>query len=704
MWNEFSNIISHIAVYPGALRDVASWVSSKGHERVLLVSDINTYAVAGNVVTDDLEKAHIEVVNCCFPQSELLPDEAAIGYLTAAYTDDISLILGVGSGTINDICTFVAAKVGSVTAIVGTAASMDGYASLGSAMLQGGVKVTPPTIVPVAIFCDIDILSKAPQKMTVAGLGDMLGKHTALADWKLSHILTNEDMPEHIARIVDRALQKISSAVRKLSADKADITCLSEKDVVLSITEGLILSGIAMSMYGDSRPASGTEHHIAHFFEMRILSCGKKPALHGAEVGVATIVSLIMWKELLRLKSEDIQSLINGNFSGGKRDSDESYADNIKKLYGTSAEKILQSENPVLPAEVIAEKWQEVLNIAETLPQPEEIAAILSSVNAPVTPVQIGVSECLLRNAINYSKDRKKTVTLMQLLSRLGLLDDYAGIVVDYFSKRVLKDIKCFVMDLDGTVYLGDKVFSFSRAFFDKLGEYGIDYVFFTNNSSKNADFYINKLQKLNIPVSSDKLLMSTHVLLSYLGRSDGKIGVYKEDGSMGNRVFVAGTNELKSDFESAGYELTETDPDFVVLGFDTDIYYERLVKLCDFVRSGIPYFGVNMDYNCPVEGGFIPDCGAIASLVMASTGRMPEFFGKPSSRAVDYIAEKTGYKEEELCFVGDRLYTDIAITDGRKSRSILVLSGETKRSDLKECEYVPDLVFNDISEIVQHI
>jgi glycerol-1-phosphate dehydrogenase [NAD(P)+] len=190
---------------------------------------------------------------------------------------------------------------------------------------------------------------------------------------------------------------------------------------------------------------------------------------------------------------------------------------------------------------------------------------------------------------------------------------------------------------------------------------------------------------------------MSTQVLLEYLKNN-------RYDCLPGKRVFVAGTKALKDDFESAGYILTDDDPDFAVLGFDTDMDYNRLAALCDFIRSGIPYFGVHIDYNCPIEGGFIPDCGSLAAAVTASTGVTPEFFGKPSRHTLDFIISKTGYREDELCFIGDRLYTDIAITSETKSRSVLVLSGETSLDDLYGTKYVPDLIVNDLEDLMKYI
>jgi len=274
-------------------------------------------------------------------------------------------------------------------------------------------------------------------------------------------------------------------------------------------------------------------------------------------------------------------------------------------------------------------------------------------------------------------------------------MSDFAKRADTYFSKNALSGIKCFVLDMDGTIYLGDRLFPYTPDFLSFLEKSGKDYIFYTNNSSQNSVYYIQKLQKMGIPVTTDKLYMSTHVLLRHLEKMEQKVS---------KRVFVAGTKALKDDFEAAGYTLTEDDPDFVVLGFDTGMDYARLTKLCNFVRAKLPYYGVHIDYNCPVEGGFIPDCGSLAAAVAAATGITPEFFGKPSRHTLDYIIEKTGCREHELCFVGDRLYTDIAIATDTKARSVLVLSGETKRDSLITSKYVPDLVVKDLTEIIEYI
>jgi len=688
MWEKYKHIIPHISVGIGVIDTVAAWVLSSGYKTVLLVCDPITRGIAGSRVASDLKALEITVYECCFVDDEPLPDERSIGMVTAAYTPEVDLIIGVGSGTINDICTFVGARVRCPSAIVGTAASMDGYASVGSAMVLGGIKVTPHTQCPIAIFCDVDIMASAPMMMTASGLGDMLGKYTALADWKLSHILTGEPMPEDIAAIVETALEKIVAGVPHLAR--------RSPAVIQSVTEGLILSGLAMSMYGDSRPASGMEHHLSHFWEMRMLAEGIKPALHGIKVGLATVAGLIMWKELCNsLSLEKKQAPAR---------SEAEYESNIRLLYGHSADTILQTENPSLPIEHIRSNLGAILDIANSLPSPDIIAAMLSSVGAPIRPSEILVGEDVLKDSIIYARDRKKTYTLLQLLGDLGCLEDYAKYVSKYFSDTALAGVKCFVLDMDGTIYLSDTLFPYTMRFLEHIRSIGKDYIFYTNNSSQNAAHYLKKLERMGIFITSDKFFMSTHVLLAHLERRCESIPSTSAQPSHATRVFVAGTAALREDFRSAGYTLTEDDPDFAVLGFDTDMDYTRLTKFCDVVRSGLPYYGVHIDYNCPVEGGCIPDCGSLAAAVTASTGVTPEFFGKPSRRTLDYLIEKAGYRESELCFVGDRLYTDIAIASGTEVRSVLVLSGETGRGDLRGSVFVPDLIVSDLAELVDYI
>ena len=260
------------------------------------------------------------------------------------------------------------------------------------------------------------------------------------------------------------------------------------------------------------------------------------------------------------------------------------------------------------------------------------------------------------------------------------------------YKMEVLKHIRCFVLDMDGTIYLGNELFAFTPAFLDKLNATGKDYCFFTNNSSKNADCYIQKLHTMNIAVKSDRMFTSNQVVLDYILRTFPQGSVY-----------VLGTSFLKKDFTDAGITVTDENPDAVIVGFDTTLTYAAIQTACDLVREGKPYFGVNPDLNCPVEGGgWMPDCGLIARLIEGSTGRTPEYFGKPSHRTLAYIVEKTGYAPSEIAIVGDRLYTDIALADGNDVTSILVLTGEAQLSDLPSSKTQPDLIVESIAEITE--
>ena len=256
----------------------------------------------------------------------------------------------------------------------------------------------------------------------------------------------------------------------------------------------------------------------------------------------------------------------------------------------------------------------------------------------------------------------------------------------------MFEKIKCFILDMDGTIYLGNELFSFTKDFLKKVEETGREYYFFTNNSSKSQQDYIEKLERFGIRIKRQQMMTSTHVISRYLKQH------YE-----GKSVYVVGTLSLIQEFQYFDMNLTEEDPDIVVLGFDTTLTYEKLSKACHYIRNGCIYFGINPDWNCPMEGGaFIPDCGSIAKLIEASTGRFPEFFGKPSKHTLDYIIQETGYEPDEIAIVGDRLYTDIAVADQSDVMSILVLSGESTREDVKTSDVKPNVILEDLSEITK--
>lgn len=256
-------------------------------------------------------------------------------------------------------------------------------------------------------------------------------------------------------------------------------------------------------------------------------------------------------------------------------------------------------------------------------------------------------------------------------------------------NKELLKNIKCFILDLDGTVYLEETILDGSLDFLKQLEKMDIQFKFFTNNSSKNAQAYVNRITKMGYPIKDEKMLISNSVIIEHL-----------LDNMPGKKVYLLGTEYLRQDFEKAGINLVEENPDIVVVGFDTTLVYERVSKACHYIRNGAVFYGVNPDFNCPVKDGFIPDCGAMCAMITASTGVRPTFFGKPSHYTLDYVKRNTGFKENEIAFVGDRLYTDIAIGNGNDALTILVLTGEAKEEDVITSETKPKMICQSLKEV----
>ncbi len=260
-------------------------------------------------------------------------------------------------------------------------------------------------------------------------------------------------------------------------------------------------------------------------------------------------------------------------------------------------------------------------------------------------------------------------------------------------KKELLSKVKLFVLDMDGTFYLGDRIFDGSLDFLKKVEEQGKEFLFFTNNSSKSPEIYMEKLAKMNCFIRQNQILTSANVTISYL-----------KEYYPGKSVYLVGTPALEASFLQAGIPLTGEQPDIVVLGFDTTLTYEKLERACTFLRNGALFLATHKDINCPTEDGFIPDCGAMCQLITASTGCTPLYLGKPSPQTLEMVLLHTGYKKEEVAFVGDRLYTDVATGTQNGAKGILVLSGETKLEDLKDSPFRPNGVFLSLQDMISYM
>ena len=259
---------------------------------------------------------------------------------------------------------------------------------------------------------------------------------------------------------------------------------------------------------------------------------------------------------------------------------------------------------------------------------------------------------------------------------------------------RPIKDKKLYIFDMDGTIYLGGKAFDFAIEFIKNLRSAGKKVLFFTNNASHTTPFYQKKLERLGFEPNADEIMTSGDVTLEFLKRFRA-----------GKSVYLVATDELVEEYREKGINLLTGDEecaDIVITSFDTSLTYKKLDDACRLIRGGAEYLSTHPDMNCPTETGFIPDSGAIAALVTASTGKVPTYFGKPYKETIEMIAEATGFAHDEMCIFGDRLYTDIALGKKFGVTSILVLSGETQAADVDAAEIVdkPDFVFPSLLEV----
>ena len=261
-------------------------------------------------------------------------------------------------------------------------------------------------------------------------------------------------------------------------------------------------------------------------------------------------------------------------------------------------------------------------------------------------------------------------------------------------TKKYVKEIKLFLFDMDGTLYLGDRLYDFTKELLSTIKAQNKRYLFMTNNSSKSVEDYVKKLKKLGIEATKEDFITSSQATALYL-----------RENCPNDRLYVCGTNSLKSELENYGFEITEEPDkvDCIVMGNDTELTFKklddisRLLSTCD-----VKYIATNPDYVCPTEYGFVPDCGSFCDMIYNATKKRPIFIGKPEP-AMPIIAMKmTGYSKNETAVIGDRIYTDIKSGINAGIKNILVLSGETTLETLEKSSDKPDLVLNSANEILE--
>ena len=414
--------LKKVLVSPGASGALAQTLRELGHDRVFWIADENTWPILGEKLAAQLTEGGILSSGVVLP-GRVQADEDGIGRVLMHLDRDADALVAIGSGTINDISKFVSHRLHIPYAIAATAPSMDGFASNVAAMTTDRMKTTYPAHIPEAILADLDVLAAAPMEMIAAGVGDILGKYTALSDWQLGKIITGEYHCGAIAAMMREAVARVEQSLPGLQERRPE--------AFAGLTEALILSGVAMGFAGNSRPASGSEHHLSHFWEMRFLAEGRTPALHGAKVGVGTVLSIRMAKKLLETQPDfEKAAAFAESFDTARWESQ------VRAGYGPAAEGVLALEKETgknSPAShaarlaVIREKWDELAAVFAQLPQADRVAAELQALGGPSRPADLGIEPALTEEAILLAKELRDRYTILQLLWDLGLLEEYAA-------------------------------------------------------------------------------------------------------------------------------------------------------------------------------------------------------------------------------------------------------------------------------------
>ncbi|MBS4195559.1 sn-glycerol-1-phosphate dehydrogenase [Bacillus sp. FJAT-49870] len=348
-----------------AFEKCSSFLIEKEFKCVLLVADENTYEAAGEKLAESLRNANLEYSVCTIKPNKMgdvVADEVSIVQALIEIDAHVDVLMAVGSGTIHDITRFCSAKTGKPFISIPTAASVDGFTSLGAPLIVRGVKKTFQTVSPIALFADIHVLINAPKEMTAAGFSDMLAKYTSLADWSFGRLIADEPYCPLAASITKEALD--------YSVEHVDQIAAGDEEGIRILLASLIQSGLAMLLFGQSHPASGGEHHLSHYWEMELLQNKRRQVLHGAKVGISSVM---------------LAKLYNDWLSSGK----------------------------LLP-HALKDKSEKVAEIVATIPNKEQLRTLLQKVGGATAPEELGISEELVNRSLKEAHLLRERFTMLK--------------------------------------------------------------------------------------------------------------------------------------------------------------------------------------------------------------------------------------------------------------------------------------------------
>ena len=413
--------IDEIVIGKGVSSRIPEFINRFNCKKAFLLADRNTFSAAGEKICGILENNGISYSKYVFQNDHLEPNEESVGSAVMHFDASCDIIIGIGSGVINDIGKILSNVSGRKYIIVGTAPSMDGYASATSSMSMDGLKVSLGSRCADVIIGDTDILKTAPDHMLKAGLGDMLAKYVSITEWRIAHIITGEYYCERVAELIRSALKKC--------VDNTEGLLKREDEAIEAVFEGLVIGGIAMAYAGVSRPASGVEHYFSHVWDMRGLEFGTQVDLHGIQCAIATFYAVKLYEAIRKLTPnyEKAKDYVE-HFSF------ENWKETLRGFLGNSAEAMIALEAKEQKYDkdkhkarfsVIAENWNDILRIMdEELPSLETISHILETIGISKDLQSIGVDESTAKLTLQASKDIRDKYVLSRLAWDLGVLDE----------------------------------------------------------------------------------------------------------------------------------------------------------------------------------------------------------------------------------------------------------------------------------------
>lgn len=402
-----------LRIRQGVLEDLGDIL--KDYHHVLFISDGNTRPLGGETAINLLEKQGTIVDEVYFNQKEILvPNEKAIARVENNFSDGIELIIGVGSGVINDLSKYVAFSHNIPSMIIATAPSMDGFASSGAVMMLGGLKVTCTCKAPRYIIGDSDVLTNAPMDMIRSGIGDILGKYSALSDWKIANILSTDPMCDLIYTMVEEELIACSRSISAIMQ--------RNPNAIARLMKSLAIVGISLAYQESSRPASGSEHLISHFFELTSLMNKKSYFPHGIDVAYSAIVTEILRKRLLEEDTPSFTSSFNRS----------AWQKGLYRIFGSEmTQDIISLQEKAKTyttdrSELIRYHWPEIKSALEQTPGVDFIIKKLEEADFHLGEFVEMYGMATIKDAVRYATDLKTRYTLLELLSDTGYLELYA--------------------------------------------------------------------------------------------------------------------------------------------------------------------------------------------------------------------------------------------------------------------------------------